>query len=132
MGGPDGLQAALLRIACSISLASATGATMAKPVAVAAGDEQDELFVAGDCDLDPGERRRVVQRGAELGPAVGLGRGAAGGAFGGDDRLEAASDGSRSARRASPGGDAFALRPGEGGGEFGEAGLVVAGCRRRA
>ena len=59
-------------------------------VAVAAGDEQDELVLAGDLDLDPGERRRGVERGADFGPAVGPGGGAAGGALGGDDALEAA------------------------------------------
>ena len=73
------------------------------------------------------ERALAVEPGAKLGPAIGLRRRAAGGALGGDDRLEAAvlifdPPGKRA------GGNALALRPGQSGGEFGEPGLVVLGA----
>ena len=63
---------------------------MARPSRVAAGDEQDEIAVALDSDVHLGERPGDVERGADLGPAIGLRRGAAESALGGDDRLEAA------------------------------------------
>jgi hypothetical protein len=59
-------------------------------VRLAPGDEQDELAVALDRDVDARERAPFLELGADLGPAVGLRRGPAQRALGGDDRLEAA------------------------------------------
>ena len=79
-----------MRIAWSVSLRVGDRGDDGEAVGLAAGDEQHELVLAGHVDLDAGERPGALQRGPDLGPAVGLGRGAAGGALGGDDALEAA------------------------------------------